>query len=383
MRKLLLLITLFSGSIAHAQSFPIGNRSITFNDPARNRNIGTQIYYPGATSGSNAAVAQGTFPVLVMGHGFAMGVDAYSNLWNYFSPRGYIVVLPTTEGGLLPAPNHGAFGQDLAFLATAMQAANTDPASPFFGRVAPATALMGHSMGGGASFLGAANNTTIQTLVNFAAAETNPSAISAAANVQVPTLVMAGSDDCVTPINGNQGPMYNALTVPCRAFVTVTGGNHCQFAQNNFNCNFGEQTCNPGSPDISRAAQHSVVNDIAGLWLDHFLKGLPGAFDAFQDSLAVSTRITSQFTCLTTSVAEQAEDGLSLFPIPTADRLVIEGTHAGEQIRVVDMLGRECRNLTATADRTELTVTDLPAGTYRALLVHNGLLRSKAFVVAR
>lgn len=367
--------------VANAQ-FLIGSRNITFNDPSRNRNIGTQIRYPGETAGANAVVAEGSFPVLVMGHGFAMGFDVYSNLWNYFVPKGYIVALPTTEGSLIPAPSHGAFGLDLAFVAQALQDANLDPASPFFGKVAPATALMGHSMGGGASFLGAANNSNIQALVNFAPAETNPSAIAAAANVTVPTMVIAGANDCVTPIAEHQGPMYAALTTSCRAFVNITGASHCQFAESNFNCNFGELTCSP-SAAISRGIQHGIVNDFAGLWLDHFLKGVPGAFEAIQDSIANSTRVVAQFDCLTTGVNEISAPEWTVAPVPANDRLIVRGVAAGDQIRVLDILGREVMATRAADATVELAIAELPAGTYRLLVMHQGRTGVRAFVVAR
>lgn len=381
MRTILTLaFALLLGGV-YAQPYLIGSRNITFNDPARNRNIATQIRYPGETAGANAVVADGPFPVLVMGHGFAMGYDVYSNLWNYFVPKGYIMLLPTTEGGLLPAPSHGAFGQDLAFLAEKMQAENLDPASPFFGKVAPATALMGHSMGGGASFLGAANNTNIQALVNYAPAETNPSAIAAAALVQVPTMVIAGANDCVTPIPANQAPMFAALTT-CRAFINITGASHCQFAESNFNCNFGEFTCSP-SPAISRGAQHAIANEMAGLWLDHFLKGDPDGLNAVQDSVATSTRLTGEVVCLSTGISEVDQQDWSMAPVPASDRLMVRGVLSGDLIRVVDVLGRELSTSSVTGSMHELNVSDLPAGTYRLLIERQGSLRSKAFVVAR
>jgi len=381
MKTLLTLAACVIVFAAHAQPYLIGSRNITFNDPTRNRNIGTQIRYPGTTAGANAEVAEGQFPVLVMGHGFAMGYDVYSNLWNYFVPRGYIVALPTTEGGLLPGPNHGAFGLDLAFVAEALQAANLDPGSPFFGKVAPSTALMGHSMGGGASFLGAANNTNIQALVNFAPAETNPSAIAAAPQVQVPTMVIAGANDCVTPIAAHQGPMYDALTT-CRAFINITGASHCQFAESNFNCNFGELTCSP-SAAISRGVQHAIVNEIAGLWLDHFLKGVPGGLEAVQDSVALSTRLTGEVVCLSTGVAGIPADEWSVSPVPANDRLVVRGLEGGDVLRVIDLLGRELSSTSATGNIHELRISDLPAGTYRLLVERKGSISSKGFVVAR
>lgn len=384
MRAILTLSVILLALATYAQPYAIGSRNITYFDAARNRNVPCEIRYPGVSAGSNVDVASGEFPVLVMGHGFAMTVGAYANLWNHFVPKGYIMVLPTTEGGLLPAPNHGAFGQDLAFVATALQAANSDAASPFFGKVAPATALMGHSMGGGASFLGSANNSSIQTLVNFAAAETNPSAVAAAAQVVVPTLMFAGSNDCVTPIPAHQGPMYDALTTDCRAFVNITGGGHCYFANSNFNCDFGELTCSP-SPSISRSAQHSVVNDFAGLWLDHFLKGVPGAYDSFSDSLSASVRITGDLTCgITTSIAEaDAAPAVRLGPVPADQLLVVYGAESGTPVRVLDALGREHMQLQLLPADGVLNVGTLPPGIYRLLLGAGDAAVVRPFVVAR
>lgn len=383
MRTLLAAIALTTLLPALAQ-FPIGERTITFFDATRNRNIETWVRYPGQSAGANAVVADGPFPLLVMGHGFAMAVGAYANLWEHFVPKGYIMVLPTTEGGLLPGPDHGAFGQDLAFLVGALQAANSDAGSPFFGRVAPATALMGHSMGGGASFLGAANNTTIQALVNFAPAETTPSAIAAAANVTVPTIVFAGTNDCVTPIAQHQGPMYAALTTSCRAFVNILGGGHCFFANSNINCTLGELTCSP-SPSITRAEQHDVVNDFAGLWLDHFLKGLPGAFDAVSDSLHLSTRVAAQFTCGITTALGGADRSakIRLAPVPATDRVMVSGLRSGALLRVFDIMGVEVIPSESLPADGPLDVRALPSGTYRLLLLHEGRTEVHTFLIAR
>ena len=107
--------------LLEAQPFPIGSANITFVDPSRGeRNIPCEVYYPAVAPGNGQAVADGNFPVLSFGHGFVMGVNAYYNLRDAFVPQGYILVLPTTEGGFFPS--HGNFGQDLAFVIAGMQA---------------------------------------------------------------------------------------------------------------------------------------------------------------------------------------------------------------------------------------------------------------------
>lgn len=290
--RLLPTLALLLPALLVAQPFAIGSRSLTFTDPTRGgRQIPCDVYYPATAAGANTPVAAGRFPVLAFGHGFVMTVGAYGNFRDAFVPEGFILVLPTTEGGFLPS--HGNFGLDLAFVIGAMQQLDDDPGSPFFGRVFPTSALLGHSMGGGASFLGASGSSVVTTVVNFAPAETNPSAIAAAGAVTVPTLVFAGSEDCVTPPSSNQLPMYTASASACKAYVSITGGGHCFFANSNFNCSFGETTCGgPGS--LTRAQQQDAAQDLALLWLKRYLKDDPAAGDAFADSLALSPRITAQ-----------------------------------------------------------------------------------------
>jgi alpha-beta hydrolase superfamily lysophospholipase len=379
MRHLLLALSALP-SLAAAQPYLIGNRSITFFDASRNRNIATNLYYPGETAGSNAAVLAGEWPVLVVGHGFVMSTDAYANLWNHFVPRGYIVALPTTEGGF--GPSHNNFGQDLAFVVTALQAADNEAASPFYQRVAATSALIGHSMGGGASFLGAANNTGITTVVNLAAAETNPSAVAACAQVQVPTLMFAGSNDCVTPIPQHQEPMYAALTVPCRAFVSITGGGHCYFAENNFNCSFGELTCTP-APAISRAAQHDAVNDFASLWLDHFLKGDVPAFAAFIDSVSLSTRVAATTTCdLVTSLSQVQQTDPVLWPSIADDRIHLRiGSPTLVEVYRAD--GKRMLSTVVRSSGEPVDVRALAPGTYAVVLDEGGASRTHRLLIAR
>jgi len=380
MRATALSTVLLLSLCASAQPFSIGTRQLSFVDAARNRTIGVTAHYPAAAAGTDVPLAVGEFPVLVFGHGFVMGVDVYSNLWNHFVPKGYIMLLPTTEGGI--PPDHGAFGADLSFLADAMQLENTTASSPFFGHVLPATALMGHSMGGGASFLGAGENSNIQALVNFAAAETNPSAVAAAATVQVPTLVFAASEDCVTPIAAHQGPMYAALTVPYKAFVNILGGGHCYFAENSFTCSLGEFTCGPDLT-ISRTEQHAIMNDFAGLWLDHFLKGDEAAYAAVLDSMTTSTRVDADFTCLSTTVTEKTATQWSLYPTVVNDQLFIAHPPINATLHVIDATGRIVLPVRPANSSSSLNVRSLREGTYQVVVETAKGRSAKWFVVVR
>ncbi len=287
-----LLITI---ALSYAQPFQVGHTTINFTDPARNnRVIQTEIYYPANAAGTDVAIANGKFPVLVFGHGFVMIWSAYQNLWDNFVPRGYIMAFPRTEGNI--SPSHGEFGKDLKFLVAAMQNEGSLSTSIFFNGVKNKTAIMGHSMGGGSSILGAANNSTIETVVSFAPAETNPSAKAAGDSVTVDALILAGTQDGVAPLATNAVPIYDTLNSSCKTYIGIVGGAHCYFANTNFNCDFGESSSSTGIT-ITRTQQQSVTNDFVSLWLDYKLKGDCGAFAAFNDSLSQSPRITHMQIC--------------------------------------------------------------------------------------
>ncbi|MDQ3047410.1 MAG: T9SS type A sorting domain-containing protein [Bacteroidota bacterium] len=312
-----LFLLLVIGSRINSQTYAVGHQQITYNDPARaGRAIQTEIYYPAATAGTGVPVSAGTFPLIVFGHGFVMTWDAYQNVWDDLVPRGYIIAFPRTEGNF--SPNHGEFGKDLAFLVGKMQNESaTNSASLFFNHINSKSAIMGHSMGGGSSFLAAENNTLITTMISFAAANTTPSSITAAQNISVPSLVFAGANDCVAPPAAHQIPMYDSLVSACKAYVSITGGAHCEFANYNFNCSFGQSTCTP-TPAITGAEQKDAMSDLLNLWLSYYLKEDCAAWTSFNDSLAVSPRITSSASCnISNPVITQAGMVLSSTAAPT------------------------------------------------------------------
>jgi dienelactone hydrolase len=320
MTRLVILTVLLmcQGKLLLAQSFSTGHTAITFTDASRNnRNVAAEIYYPADSDGENVplAVQGGTFPVVVFGHGFVMVWSAYENVWTPLTENGFIAVFPTTESGF--SPNHTEFGKDIAFLVSAMQGEGTNSSSPFFGRVDVTSAVMGHSMGGGSSFLAMQYNPNITAVVNLAAAETNPSAIAACSTITQHALVIAGANDCVTPPAANQLAMYNALSSNCKVYVSITGASHCQFANNNFNCSFGELTCSPAAA-ISRATQHSIVNSLVVPWLKFELENDCTAGLAFEQLVSNPSGFTAQKNCYFCTVSGGLETNpfqeLTVFP---------------------------------------------------------------------
>ena len=303
--SLLLFVLLFQLQLM--AQYSIGHSTITFNDPSRSggfgsgggpgRQIQTEIYYPSYTAGENTAVATfPNFPVIVFGHGFAMGWDAYANIWQHLAPQGYILAFVRTEGSLIPAPSHGDFGDDLALVATKMLALNGSAGSPFNGKVKQKVVIMGHSMGGGATMLAAENNAAIAGIVGLAPAETNPSAVSVCGNINVPALIFSGSNDGVTPPIDNHFPMYQGLASSCKSYVSITGGAHCYFANSNFNCDFGESTSSQGI-SITRAQQQQKTFEILDPWLNYVLNTDCYALADFQASLTNTAGTVNQTTC--------------------------------------------------------------------------------------
>jgi len=304
MKCFLFLLLIFCSLGVFSQS-PIGHTTLTFNDPNRTggfgsgggsgRQIQTEIYYPASSTGTNTPVANGAFPVIVFGHGFAMSWDAYNDIWEHIVPRGYIMAFVRTEGSLIPSPSHSDFGLDLSLVAQKMLDLQTTSVL-FQNHIYPKVGVMGHSMGGGASFLAASNNSNIQALIGLAPAETTPSAIAVAPNVLVPSMVFSGSSDGVTPPAQNHIPMFDGITSMCKSFVSITGGGHCYFANANFNCDFGESTSSTGI-SISRTQQQTTTFILLDPWLDFHLKDNCSAYELFQTALTSTTGINGQTTC--------------------------------------------------------------------------------------
>jgi pimeloyl-ACP methyl ester carboxylesterase len=264
MKKLLLCLTMLAffccQSLFAQTPYPIGHSSVSFVDASRSsRSVTAEVYYPATSAGDNTPMANGYFPVIAFGHGFVMTWSAYAPYWNALVPQGYILICATTETGI--SPSHSDFGLDLAFLISTLQNEGTNASSNFYQHVAATSAVMGHSMGGGASFLAAQAMPSITALVNMAAAETNPSAIAAGRNIQQPALLFAGANDCVAPPTQHQKPMYDSLASVCKTYVEIGGATHCQFANSNAFCTIGETSCF-STAGISAATQQSITIDL-------------------------------------------------------------------------------------------------------------------------
>jgi predicted dienelactone hydrolase len=300
MRQLLLLIACLFVQSLTAQNFQSGFRQITFTDPARsNRAIPTDIYYPATSSGTNSSLPPGTqtFPVVVFGHGFVIPTSSYKWLGDTLSKYGFIAVFPTTESSF--SPNHGTFGADITFLASRVTSLNDSSGSFFFGRVKKRAAVAGHSMGGGCSFLAAASaNPVVYSIFNFAAAETNPSAQTAAAQVNLPALIFSGSSDCIVQPSTQKG-MYTAIPYPCKTYINITGALHCHFAANDGTCAAGQLFSGCNSSSITASIVFQRITSLLIPFLNLYLNEECTSSDLFNERYALLTGAVKERVCTT------------------------------------------------------------------------------------
>ena len=228
MRTILFLSLIILSSIFAQPENPgpmkAGWTSATLNREGRTLN--TIIYYPSYIEGSGAQIdtSNGPYPVIAFGHGFAMQNSNYISLFKHLASYGYIVIAPQ-----FPDVVHLQLAFDLLFCANHIKAQNKNSSSIFFKLVDTAkVGLSGHSMGGGASLLAAANDSTINVVAPLAAAETNPSAISIMSQIKAVVYLITAQNDGITPPANNQIPMYNNA-LPVKGIPTLKGANHTKF----------------------------------------------------------------------------------------------------------------------------------------------------------
>jgi predicted dienelactone hydrolase len=271
-----------------SQSFQIGHTSISFVDTSRgNRKVKTEVYYPSDTAGKNAVISEtfpGKFPVICFAHGYQMSWNSYKYIRDSLVPYGFIIAFPKSESELFPS--HMDFAKDIAFVLEEIDQSGKNPSSVFYNRVDSMNCAMGHSMGGGSAVLAARFSSSVCTIALLAPLNTRPSSIDAASELEIPSMIIAGKNDCVTRPEIHQAPIYYNLKSLSKIIITIKGGSHCQMADRSSKCRLAESTCRPG-PEITEKAQQAIVLKYLLPWLNFHLKGdLASAnkFDALLES---------------------------------------------------------------------------------------------------
>jgi pimeloyl-ACP methyl ester carboxylesterase len=383
------ILFLLSFSI-NAQVYSVGHRQLSFTDPSRsNRSIPAEIYYPSNTDGDNVPIAAGSFPVLVFGHGFLMTYDAYNVVWNAIVPEGFILVFPKTEGSI--SPSHTDFGKDLAFVVGAMKSEGLNASSTFYNSISQQSAVMGHSMGGGSAFLAVQYDPSITALATLAAAVTNPSSVTAASGITIPSLTISGANDCIAPPTDHQLPMYAALNSGCKSYVSILGASHCQFAGTSFTCSIGEATCSPG-PAIAPNQQQLTAAVYLINFLKFYLKDDCAAGEEFQTMITTAISIDGDQNCalVCSSILDKNKsdvNNITLFPNPAQDELCIiaEKRWSNLTVELLDLYGNKQQILFLDSGMNyKIPISNLANGVYVIRLSDSNLATiTRRIIIAR
>ena len=304
----------------------------------------------------------GPFPLVVLGHGFLMGPEDYDDMSGYLTEAGFAVALLGTETGL--TPSHGDFGLDMAFVANH---ASAEVGGALEGLISNATALVGHSMGGGASWLGAAEmGASLGAVIGWAPAETSPSAIAAAGNVTAPALVISGTGDAITPPLSSHIPVYESLPgTTCRGFASLENGSHCGYSDSGTLCDFGEL----GFSGMSREAQQAHTAALTVGWVQHHLTGDPSAWIALQSYGEEEDDVTLTLDCTPSLIATASHaPTASCHPNPVQSTLHLELPWLPESACIRSASGRTFATWSPT-DGPTIDVSTWPAGLYFLHLV--------------
>ena len=342
-KTLLFVFAFFSIGFSFAQG--LGHTTLTFTDATRNnRSIPCEVYYPALSAGDDIAALDPAFlaltgyPAVAVGHGFVIGAANYSLIAEQLIPFGFVGALVNTETGF--APSHENFGLDLAFVTHALQQESLSSTSLLYNIVSQEReAIIGHSMGGGAAWIAAASDPLIDAIVGLAPAETNPSAIAAAASVNCNTLVFSGSDDSVTPPADNHEPIFDGTNAGCKTFVSLTGGSHCGFIDSGTLCDFGE----PLGGSLARADQQEAYLTLMSAWLRHFLNAecVEALYTDYVTSHSFVTADPLAACMLCGNVGDIQSNRLIVFPNPSEGEFTIQWK--GEvytQIEIFDATGK-------------------------------------------
>lgn len=324
-----------------------------------------------------------------------MSALAYQWLVQALVPYGYIIGFPATEEGF---PNHADFGKDELVVARALKNYGDSSNSFLFQKTNGFTAIGGHSMGGGASYLAMNNVTDITTFFNFSAAETfavfGIVATEAAKNITQPALVFTGSKDCVASPVGNSKTMYQNTKSEYKFFANIKDGSHCQFADaNKTPCETGEVLACIGTTYISRINQQNRTMLLLKPWLDFWLKRDCNAISTFYTNSGnnltnIDTLQSKIITCsalsIPTTIKQNKTLKANLFPNPSNGLFTLEinQNYSNATLNVIDITGKLIDNkLYRNQNVIQLDYSYLAKGMYQLQLnTENGNYFSKLII---
>jgi len=267
-------------------SFAVGLRVLRFVDTSRTielpdgasepRTLYTEVRYPalGAPGGTDlpdapAARADGPFPLVVFGHGYAVTPALYARLLQSWAQAGYVVAAP-----VFPRENADAVGgpdesdlvnqpADMSFVISSMLAASSSSSGPFAGLIDPQRiAVTGQSDGGDTALAVAYDSSyrdpRVDAAVILSGAEIPGVGGFAFAPGSPPLLATQGTADTVNPPSATNA-FFDAARRP-KYLLSLIGAEHLP-------------------PYSSQQPQLSIVERVTIAFLDGYLKHRPGALE--------------------------------------------------------------------------------------------------------
>lgn len=146
-----------------------------------------------------APVSGRDLPVIGFAHGWLQPIRRYTETMRYLASWGFVVVAPATERG--PIPSAAGLGADLSRSLRAV--ANSSLAGGVLTVSDKKFGVVGHSVGGGAAVLAAANDAGIKAVVAVTPSASKV-ALRAAGNVLAPGLILVGKYDAMSDQAGER-----------------------------------------------------------------------------------------------------------------------------------------------------------------------------------
>ena len=216
------------------------------------------IYFPGNGTGQ--------YPAIAFSPGLGANKDMYRWVGNHLASHGYTILLFT-----VPLPFTTSTSQNEAGFVSAfelLEAENNNLHSPLYGLVnLSRRAVMGHSLGGSASFRAAGAMEDLDAVIALAPAPVNVDADLIA--VTEPTQIQTATRDCITG-DDLAYSYYKLLSSDTKQIIDINGGNHVAFiydvrivGEDIFDCTLL----------IDKVNQHQRLSRrYFTAWLDYYLK---------------------------------------------------------------------------------------------------------------
>lgn len=267
--------------------YPAGSRRVTVQ-PTQGSSFTALLYYPAMQAGENMPLdpSGAPYPAISFGHGFLQAPSRYAGILSHLASWGFFVIASESQQGF--APSHSQFALDIRECLTYLEQESARSGSFMFGALDLGNyGISGHSMGGGSGTLAAAADSRVRALATLAAAETNPSAVAASANLAIPASIISGSEDSIVPYTTNGQRMYDAMTSP-KSLPLIVGGSHCGFQDVPY-----PLFCDSGS--MPRAEQLAITRRLlTGFFLLHLSNRQDLWSDTWGPLGASDPRITTQ-----------------------------------------------------------------------------------------